>query len=89
MRIIQQLISGRNNARILDHQDHRSLVCPGPVHDRFRHHKTLPRRELHGSSGEIDQQFTFNHIKELVVLFMRCRWYSPSTTPGRTTESFT
>src|SRR5438270_4083964 len=61
-------VSSRDNARVLEHQDHGPLRRPRPVNYAFRYNESLARSEFNGAVFKIDEQLAFDYVEKLVVI---------------------
>ena len=62
------LIAGRNDPSILNHQHDGSFWRACPVKNAFWDDETLPGQEADCAIFQIDEQFAFYDIKELIVI---------------------
>src|SRR2546421_12506001 len=83
------LVSRRNDASVLEHQNHGSPRRARPVQHALGHNKTLTRCEFHQAAFKIDEQLSFYHVEKLIVIVMFVPVILALDTPTRTTESFT
>ena len=63
-------VSCGNDPRILKHQDNRPLRRPRPVNDSFRDNETLARSEFDQTIFQINEQLTFDHVEEFVIVVL-------------------
>src|SRR5882762_7308894 len=82
-------ITGRNDGRGFHHQNDCSFRGAGAMLDTFGNDKSLLSLQIDRAIFEIDDKVSLQDKEELVSSSCLCQWYSPCTTPRRTTESFT
>lgn len=63
-------ISRRHYACIFSHEYYGTIGRAGAVHDTLRDYKTLLRLKIYRSAFEVDNEVSFEHEKELVVVVM-------------------
>ena len=63
-------VSGGDDARVLDHEDHGSLRSTGAVEHALGNNKTLTGREFDRSAFQINEQLAFDDVKEFVIIVM-------------------
>ena len=60
----------RNDSGVFDHEDYRAFPGARAVQGAFGDDKTLSWCKVNGLAFQIDQQSTFDHIKEFIITFV-------------------
>jgi hypothetical protein len=68
--IVRESVSGRNDSCVLDHEDHGSFRRARAVHHLLRNDEPLSGCKFDDPVGKVDQQFSFQHVKELIVFLV-------------------
>jgi hypothetical protein len=84
-----RLVPGGNDPGSLDHEDHGAFGSAGTMLHALGHDAAMSWGKVDGPVPQVDQEATAYHVEELIFGLVLCQWYSPWTTPRRTTESFT